>query len=173
MRISILGGLIAWLALPAAADTYWPSESDVVTPTARGLSVASEDGTARADIPFGTGFQDTMHSLVPILGWEVEVGFPQECGAGPMVSADFPNDITLMFQDDRLAGWFLGRGDLLVTETGLWHGAPVGNLTTPGGAAFFDSGLGTEFSAAELYGVLSEDAATIEAIWTGTNCIFR
>ncbi|MEX3014400.1 hypothetical protein [Gymnodinialimonas hymeniacidonis] len=169
----MIGALIATLTLPAAADTYWPSESDIVTPTARGLSVASEDGTARAEIPFGTGFQDTMHGLIGIFGWEVDVTFPQECGAGPMVSADWPRDITLMFENDRFAGWFLGTGDLLSTDSGLWHGAPTSNLTTPGGVSFFESGLGTEFDSAGLYGLLTEDGARVEAIWTGVNCIFR
>ncbi len=173
MRPALSLALIVALSGPVAADTYWPSETDIVTPSARGLSVASEDGITRADIPFGTGFQDTIHSLIGIFGWEVDVTFPQECGAGPMVSADWPNDITLMFENDRFAGWFMGPGDLLITETGLWHGAPVSNLTTPGGVEFFESGLGTEFGARDLYGLLSEDGARVEAIWTGLNCIFR
>lgn len=173
MRSIHLAAVISTLALPAVADTYWPSDTDVVTPSARGLSVATEDGVLAADIHFGTGFQDTMHGLIAILGWDVDIGFPQECGAGPMVSASFPSDITLMFQNDQFAGWFLGAGDLLATNTGLWHGAPVTNLTTAGSPEFFESGLGTEFESAGMFGLLSEDDARIEAVWTGANCVFR
>ncbi|MBF9043946.1 hypothetical protein HKCCE4037_11450 [Rhodobacterales bacterium HKCCE4037] len=173
MRFPVLSAVILGLAFPAGADTHWPSETDVVTPTAAGLSVTREDGTALAEIPFGTGFQDTMHRLIGIYGHEVDIFFPQECGAGPMVSARIPEAITLLFQDDRFGGWFLGRRDLLTTDTGLWHGAPVENLTTAGGASFFESGLGTEFESAGLFGLLSEDGERIEAVWTGLNCIFR
>ena len=173
MRMLLPSAIFTILAFPVSAQSYWPSESDIVTPTALGLSVATENGQPAAELPFGTGFQDTMHGLIAILGWNVAVGFPQECGAGPLVSADFPGDITLMFQNDRFVGWFMDAGDLLVTDSGLRHAAPTSILTTTGTPEFFESSLGTEFETAGLYGLLSDDGARIDAIWTGTNCIFR
>ncbi|WP_224815790.1 hypothetical protein [Hasllibacter sp. MH4015] len=173
MRLALIAAIAASLALPAAANEHWPQFGDVITPTSTGLLRTTESGIPRDPLPFGTGFQDVMHTMVGVYGHEVVVGFPQECGAGPMVSATLPQSITLMFQDDRFVGWFMGTGDLLATDTGLWPTAPVSNLTAHGGVEFFDSGLGTEFAFNDTYGLLTEDGARIDAVWAGTNCIFR
>ena len=173
MRALLSIALLAATSLPLHANEHWPRFGDTITPSVSGMLRETESGVPRDPMPFGTGFQDVMHTMVGVFGHDVVVGFPQECGAGPMVSARIPGSISLMFQDDLFVGWFLGNGDLLTTDTGLWHGAPISNLTVTGTASFSESGLGTEFESDGLYGLLSEDGTRIEAVWTGVNCIFR
>ncbi len=173
MRIPLLIVSLALCAGSASADQYWPAPDDIVTAGATGLTLQSADGTAGLDLPFGTGFQDTMRSLIGIFGHDVNVSFPQECGAGPMVSARLPGAITLMFESDRLAGWFLGEGDAITTATGLRVGVSTATFASLDAVAYFESGLGTEFESAGIYGLLTEDGASVDAIWTGANCIFR
>jgi len=160
-------------APPAHANGHWPGPGDVVAPVKGGLSHAGADGTARDPIAFGTGFQDTMHILVAIFGHDVTIGFPQECGAGPLVSARIPGQIDLMFQDDRLAGWMLIDDTALRMPDGIGVGSPLSALEATGPVETFETGLGTEFAAGDLYGLLTADGTAIEGIWTGTTCIFR
>ena len=152
MRLLLSLTLIIACSVAATAQTYWPSETDIVTPTARGLAITTQTGAPATQIPFGTGFQDSMHQLIGILGWDVDVGFPQECGAGPLVSADWPDAITLMFENDRFAGWFLGAGDRLITDTGLLANAPLSSLTAPGTATLYDSTWGQSSKAPAFTG---------------------
>lgn len=173
MRLLALVALICTLGLPAMAAGHWPGPGDVVTPRVGGLDHVGADGTARDGIPFGTGFQDTMHLLVAIYGYDVSVGFPQECGAGPLVSAHIPGQIDLLFQDDRFVGWMLIGDDAMQMADGLGVRSPLAALSTLGPVGYFESGIGTEFDAGEIFGLLTEDGSAVQAIWTGTTCIFR
>lgn len=173
LTLLALSTLLALLALPAQAEGHWPGPGDVVSPAKGGLTHVGADGTARETIAFGTGFQDTMHILVAIFGHDVTIGFPQECGAGPLVSAQIPGQIDLMFQDDRLAGWMLIDDAALRMADGVGVGSPLSALEAIGPMETFDTGLGTEFVAGDLYGLLTEDGTAVEGIWTGVTCIFR
>lgn len=173
MRIILASLAAAMISAPVLADTYWPSPDDIVTPSATGLHLSGADGTARVDLPFGSPFHSTMHTLVSIFGHDVSIGFPQECGEGPLVSVSIPGQIDLMFQDDRLAGWMLIDDSVLRTPTGLAVGSPSPALTREGAVSFYDSGIGTEFGAGDLFGLMSEDGDTVQAIWSGATCIFR
>lgn len=173
MRAFAPFALIVALAQPAMADTYWPGPGDIVTPDATGLHLSSADGTARDGMPFGSSFHSTMHTLVAIYGHDVSVGFPQECGEGPMVSVSIPGQIDLMFQDDRLAGWMLIDDGALRTPTGLGVGSPRGALAIEGAVSFYETGIGTEFGAGDLFGLLSEGGEAVRAVWSGAACIFR
>lgn len=158
---------------PAMANAHWPGPGDRVVPAKGGLAHIGADGTPRDPIAFGTGFQDTMHILVAIFGHDVTIGFPQECGAGPLVSARIPGQIDLMFQDDRLAGWMLIDDTALRMADGIGVGSSRSDLDATGPVETFETGLGTEFVAGDLYGLLTGDGTAIEGIWTGTTCIFR
>lgn len=161
------------LAQPALADTYWPGPGDIVTPHATGLNLSSADGTSREGMPFGSPFHGTMHTLVSIFGHDVSVAFPQECGEGPLVSVHIPGQINLMYQEDRLAGWMLIDDSALRTTTGLGVGSPRAALAAEGAVDFYESGIGTEFGAGDLFGLISEDGASVQGIWSGATCIFR
>ncbi|ABD56279.1 hypothetical protein [Jannaschia sp. CCS1] len=173
MRFLITLLAAATLTAPAQADTHWPGPGDIVTPHATGLHLSSADGTSREGMPFGSPFQAIMHTLVSIFGHEVSVGFPQDCGEGPMVSVDIPGQINLMFQDDRLAGWMLIDESALRTTMGLAVGSARADLAMEGAVNFFETGIGTEFSAGPLFGLLSDDSETVQGIWSGATCIFR
>lgn len=161
------------LVSPAAANGHWPGPNDTITAHATGLFHTSPDGASRVGMPFGSPFHSTMHTLVAVFGPDVTVSFPQECGAGPLVIASFPNQIDLIFQDDRLAGWFLIDDATIQTWTGLQVGSARDALETAGLVSFFESGIGTEFSAGDLFGLMDEDGSGVAAIWSGTTCIFR
>ncbi len=170
MRLFVAAALFAVTTLPAAAQSYYPSPDDEVSAESSGLTIASASDGASHPLPFGTGFQDTMHMLVLIFGPEVSVAFPQECGAGPLVSATIPGQINLIFQDDRFAGWMLSNDAGLSTSTGLGVGSPTDAV---GPVAFVDYGMGQEFDAGGIFGLLTEEGRAVEAIWAGTSCIFR
>jgi hypothetical protein len=173
MRILTLTALFCALAAPAQSNGHWPGPGDRVVPHAGGLVHIGADGATRPGMPFGTGFQDTMHVLVAIYGPDVRIGFPQECGEGPMVSAHIPGQIDLMFRDDQLAGWMLIDDGRLQLDPALGVGSPLAALAARGPVTTFESGIGTEFALGDLFGLLSEDGATVQAIWTGATCIFR
>lgn len=173
MRTLIPLALAISVTSPAIADTYWPNPTDIVTAHSTGLHVRSADGTTRDGLPFGAPFHSTMHTLVQILGYDVSIGFPQECGEGPLVSVGFPGQINLMFQDDRLAGWMLIDDSTLGTATGLNVGSPRAALAAEGPVSFFASGIGTEFEAGDIFGLMSENEGSVQGIWSGATCIFR
>lgn len=173
MRLTIVLLTATAVVTPTFADTYWPGPGDLVTPHATGLHLTSREGTSREGMPFGSSFHSTMHTLVAIFGHDVSVGFPQECGEGPLVSVDIPGQINLMFQEDRLAGWMLIDDSSLQTAAGLRVGSARAALVNEGTVNYFESGLGTEFSAGDLFGLLSEDGETVQGIWSGATCIFR
>lgn len=173
MRFIAAIALATLIALPAQANGHWPAPGDVVAADARGLTLTNPGGAPRNDMPFGTPFHLTMHTLVSVFGHDVIVGFPQECGEGPLVSAHIPGQIDLMFQNDLLSGWILINDAALRTSSDLGVGSPAAALAREGDIEYFASGIGTEFSAEDYYGLLSEDRGSIQAIWTGTTCIFR
>ncbi|GAB5448278.1 hypothetical protein [Gymnodinialimonas sp.] len=173
MRILSTILVLAAMAQAALADTYWPGPDDIVTPHATGLHLTSADGTLREGLPFGTPFHTTMHTLVAIFGHDLTVAFPQECGAGPLVSVHVPGRINLVFQEDQLAGWMMIGDSSLRTGSGLGIGSPRAALATEGAVEFYDGSIGTEFGAGDLFGLLSEDGARVLGIWSGATCIFR
>lgn len=158
-----VAALLTFLALacPVLADTYWPGPGDIVTPHASGLHLSSADGTARDGMPFGSSFHATMHTLVAILGHDVSVAFPQECGEGPLVSVHIPGQINLMFQADRLAGWMLIDDSSLRIGSGLGVGSPRAALAAEGAVDYFESGIGTEFGAGDLFGLIADDGESV------------
>ncbi len=101
-----------------------------------------------------------------------------ECGAGPMQFAEFPGGLTLLFQDDKLAGWSVGPGSAgkQSTMSGVGVGSTRSDLVAAyNGVTVSETSLGQEFSAGGLYGVLDGPGATakIEVMWAGTSCVFR
>lgn len=177
--LPVVLALCAAIAMaPAAAQTTEAGPGDRVTAGAAGLHLTGPDGSRR-DVPFGSPFHSTMHAMVAVFGHEIEIAFPQECGAGPLVSASIPGRIDLTFQDDRLAGWFLGRDDALAVDDsvgpggGLALGAPRAALPEAETLWYADSTLGEEFTLGAVAGLMSEDGASVAYLWTGVNCILR
>jgi hypothetical protein len=95
-----------------------------------------------------------------------------------MQFAEFPGGLTLLFQDDKLAGWSVGKGSAgrQSTMSGVGVGSTRSDLVAAySGVTVSETSLGQEFSAGGLYGVLDGPGATakIEVMWAGTSCVFR
>lgn len=107
----------------------------------------------------------------------------EECGAGPMGSASSPaTGLTANFQDGELVGWFFdGDGTLAHTANDITVGSTRAALEQAMPIEMqTESTLGIEFfsgsgEAGFIGGFLTDDSenATIESLYSGTNCFFR
>ena len=140
--------------------------------------VARESGAARP-VAFGTPFADAVAAVVRAEGDPAEEGMQLECGAGPLAFASWTGGLTLYGQDDAFAGWNVsGRSGEAPYSTMTGLGVGTTRVELDGGAVavdVFESSLGTEFAAGDLYGLLSGDGpdATVTYLWAGTTCSFR
>lgn len=145
---------------------------------AGGLMVVMTDNGSTRLLDFGLPKAQTLEIVTRVVGAPGPETTNAECGAGPMQFVEYPGDLTLLFQDDKFAGWSAGPGSKGKQST--MNGVGVGSTRTQLVAAFTgvtveESTLGQEFSAAGLSGILTgADAnATIETLWAGTSCVFR
>lgn len=142
-----------------------------------GLRLAGPSAGQGAGIAFGAT-QDEVLAQLAFLG-EPEVATNEECGAGPMQIARWPNGLSLLFQDGRFAGWSVdGRGENRpATTQGIdADGSSRAELEAAyPGANVEESSLGQEFAAGGIGGLLdgSGPEAKVTAMWAGTTCMFR
>ncbi|MDQ3057443.1 MAG: hypothetical protein M3Q96_06855 [Pseudomonadota bacterium] len=105
----------------------------------------------------------------------------EECGAGPLDMATWPNGLTVMSQDDRFVGWSVSRGAAdggnagLATMAGIGFGSTRRELEAAYAANIRETTLGEEFVAGDVFGVLdgTGPSARITAMWAGASCNFR
>ncbi|MGP1357593.1 hypothetical protein [Roseicyclus sp.] len=171
--MSRLVALAVSFLLPTAAIAQAPSADDPIRADATGLVILAEDGKGARPLPFGTPFHETMFALIGLVGHDVHVAFPEECPAGPLVSVSLPGRIDVIFEQDRLAGWFVMDGDTVSTGDGIGVGTPRAALEDGRTTWLGDTGLGSEFERAGVYGILTEDGARVDFLWSGLACIFR
>ena len=100
-----------------------------------------------------------------------------ECGAGPLEQARWEDGLSLYFQDGKFAGWALdGRnGSRLTTAAGIGIGSTRAELQGAYAARVFESSLGTEFEAGNLFGLLDGAGANakITNLGAGVSCNMR
>jgi hypothetical protein len=123
------------------------------------------------------------------------VGVNEECGAGPLKMATWPNGLTLAFQEKapqgaatdsaasrewQFVGWSLNptqfSGPALITMAGIGLGSTRAEMESAYVIKVVKSSLGYEFSTSTgLYGLLDGmgSEARITAMWSGTSCVFR
>ena len=125
-------------------------------------------------LPFGAPEAQVLTALQPLRGAPPERSSSDECGAGPLAFASWPDELQLVFQEGRFVGWSLDQRGL-TTMNGLGVGSTRAELQGAYGAQVGESTLGTEFSAGNLHGLLSGPAtdARITTLWAGTICAFR
>lgn len=132
-------------------------------------------GSARP-IPFGTSQNEVLASLVSARG-PADQGTNQDCGAGPVQYATWPDGLSLVFQDDRFVGWGLDRraANAIATAAGIGPGSTRVALDAAYSATVSQTSLGTEFSAGDLHGVLDgrSAGAKITDMWAGVSCVAR
>lgn len=127
-------------------------------------------------LAFGGGRTGVLADVGGVLGQPAEQGMQEECPAGPLYQVGYAAGLQLVFQDSAFVGWFARQGSTLRTASGVGPGSTLGQLRAAYPAAKVEeTSLGFEFAADELYGVVTDttDAGVVEAIFAGTNCIFR
>jgi hypothetical protein len=104
-------------------------------------------------------------------------GTNQDCGAGPVQAASWPDGLSLVFQNGRFVGWGLGARAIgrLATAAGVGPGSTRAELDAAYSATVSQTSLGSEFSAGGLHGVLDGTSAEarITDMWAGVSCIAR
>jgi len=121
-------------------------------------------------IDFGraqTGVIDTVSGLQTRPPAQVAV--LEECGAGEVTAAIWPDGLVLNFLDGDFLGWVIDQNGF-VTGTGLEVGQSREVLPVTG---FEETSLGTEFEAQGIFGLLDEQHQDIALLWSGVTCFFR
>ena len=140
-----------------------------------GLRLFNPVTGAGRPLPFGSARQAV---LAVMSGRDSpETGTQEECGAGPLDYAIWPDGLKLYFQQDKLAGWALdGRAaGKVTTAAGIGPGSSRSELEAAYKVKIMQSTLGTEFTAGDLSGLLDGPGAraSVNAMWAGVSCNFR
>jgi hypothetical protein len=165
-------------ATPSVSVTPTSSPSAAASALAiegEGLRLFDPQTGSGRPLPFGTDWAFVIRALasrgVP------ETGVNAECGAGPLGYARWPDSLTLYGQDGKFVGWFADTGvkGRITTAAGIGPGSTHRDLVSAHEAEVFESTLGTEFAAGDLFGILEDTRpeAAVLAMWAGTSCNFR
>lgn len=125
-------------------------------------------------LAFDTAEAEAIDALTKALGRPpTERGENEECGGGSMKFAEWKDELTAWFLDERFAGWD-SKGKLKTLE-GIGIGSPRADLATLPGFEVEESTLGTEFRSGGLSGVFDSKApaAKVSHLWGGATCVFR
>lgn len=162
---------------PAAPGVpYAPAEAllaaDSVTfpnPGGRGTGLNIALGQPRAEV---------IAALTQFRGAEPNMSGNSECGAGPMIFADWGDGLQFHFQDGALVGWSAARNTprAFATLTGIGVGSPLIDLRTAHpGIKVEVTTLGAEFEADGVHGLASGTGPVdrVTVLWGGVSCYFR
>ncbi len=159
-------------AAPAAPAT--PAMPLKLALTGEGLTVIAENGSTQL-LAFS---RDKAQTLVTMSRVEPSPGVEtvnSECGAGTLTFVEWPGGLTLLFQEDRFAGWTMDKAGL-TTMDGIGVGSTRAQLLAARpDTTVEDSTLGTEFAVADMGGLFEDAApdAKITHLWAGVTCAFR
>ncbi|WP_155523683.1 hypothetical protein [Nodosilinea nodulosa] len=161
---------------PISGDQVEDTES-LVALSGEGLQIVGDRTGSTASLAFGTEMTVVADAVTSILGEPLESGENSECGSGPQTITQWPHGLVLHAANDKFIGWSLGSDadTTLTTMAGVGIGSPRRELESAYTVKVYESSLGTEFSAGDLFGILksSEPDAVIENLWAGTTCNFR
>jgi hypothetical protein len=139
-----------------------------------GLRIVPAGGAARL-VAFGMPAAATLDALTKALGrGPSRRGSNEECGGGAQTLAAWDGLLTLWFsKEEGFVGW--DSGGRLATAEGIAIGSPRSALRALKGVKIAQSTLGTEFTAGDMSGLLASKApdAKVEALWSGSTCVFR
>ena len=134
----------------------------------------AKSGSARP-LAFGAPREQVMAALA--FRGPTETGSSDECSAGRLDHATWPGELTLYFQDDKFVGWAVGEdaGPELTTASGLGIGTTRAELESAYSPEVFESTLGTEFAAGEIFGIFDGPgkSARVTHLWAGASCNMR
>lgn len=170
------------------AESGRPSTGEAVAPAVAAsdkprLAVDSEglrwflpNGSARP-LAFGMPEAQILASLERVRGPAAK-GVNEDCGAGPVQYANWPDGLSVVFQNGEFAGWGLDRraSGALTTANGVGPGTTRSVLEESfGSVTVRNTSLGTEFAAGDIFGVLdgAGPEARITDMWAGVSCVAR
>ena len=168
---------------PEATETIDPAAmvdpDSKVQELAETLLVVDANGVGAKGAPvfrFGTARAEVDAGLAKAFGTEGEKGENTECGAGPMQSSTY-GPLQVLYQDGKLAGWFLRAGDQVATSDGVQPGTtPFAMLKNERQVREIDSTLPGEFQYTSAdYGTIggiTEDGI-VTSLNAGMTCFFR
>ena len=132
-------------------------------------------GSARP-LPFGSPQAAVIASIESVRGLASK-GTNQDCGAGPVEYATWRDGLSLVFQNNRLAGWGLSSRakGAIATAAGVGPGSTRAELESAYNTIVSRTSLGYEFSAGALHGVIDGPSASarITDMWGGVSCVAR
>lgn len=162
---------------PDAAKNSANAQNPVLAVEGGGIRFFNPVTSSATPIPFGRPQSKVLAALERVRG-PAGRGTNESCGAGPVHYANWPDGLSLVFQNDRFAGWSLdGRAaGALSTAGSIGPGSTREDLDgTYGNVEVRQTSLGDEFSAGGFFGLLNGPNATsrITHMWAGVNCVAR
>jgi hypothetical protein len=154
-----------------------PSPPDLALALGDGAiyAVVGETGVTRR-VELGAPRAQVVALVSAAYGPPREEGRLEECGEGPVEFVSFGRGLTAYFQDGLLSGWAARDDPSLGTLAGVRVGVTRAELRAAApDAGVGETTLGEEFDAEGVSGLLSgpEPDARVEALWSGTACVFR
>lgn len=188
IRPSIFLALPLALAACGQSESSTPREGSASTsaPTAGSAAAvgkakiivdANGVGTKGAPLQFGAERTAVDAALAKAFGSQPQTSRNEECGAGPMDFSQY-GPLQVGYQDGKLAGWFLRKGEGVVTSDGVAPGVTtMESLGLERQVQKLDTTLEGEFQyTAADYGTITgfaEPDGTITGLAAGVTCFFR
>ncbi len=168
-------------AAPTPAPAPAPaSDAPALAIDGDGLRLFNRDTGAARPLPFGLPRADLLAALVA--RGKPATGRQEECGAGPLGFATWPDGLKLYFQSGTFAGWAVDQraarvGGLpaIATAAGIGPGSTRAQVEDAVTITVTRSTLGTEFQSGAISGLFDGPAPTsvVTAMWAGASCNFR
>ncbi len=146
--------------------------------TGEGLFLVEPDSGSTTLLPFGMEMETVQAAVSEWLGNPEEVSANEECPGDPFVSARWAEGLVLNADGEEFVGWSVRPevgSDQFTTLSGIGVGSSREDLEAAYTITVVESTIGTEFTAGQLAGLLSDPTpeAEITDVWAGTVCIFR
>ncbi len=168
---------------PAPTDAEAPTEMSQTEEVGlilagEGLQLVNLQTGSTTSLAFASDMDSTLDAVTQVLGEPEETGENSECPSGPLTIASWSNGLALNAADNTFVGWAMQSGDddtALTTASGIGIGSTRQELEEAYTVEVLDSSLGVEFSAGDLFGLLTspEPTGTITNLWAGVACNFR
>lgn len=166
---------------PPSPGTEQTTSSDsalALALTGEGLFLVEPESGSTTLLPFGMEMATVQEAITELRGNPDTVSPSPECPGDPFTIASWADGLMLNADGDTFVGWSVRPdtgSDQLTTLAGIGVGSSRQDLEAAYTVTVVESTLGTEFTAGQLAGVLSDATpdGEITNLWAGTVCIFR
>lgn len=161
-----------------SAEVVSPDQAMALALTGEGLLLVEEDTGSTTLLPFGMEMDVVQTAVGELLGDPETVSENAECPGDPFIIAAWADGLMLNADGDTFVGWSVRPdegSDQFTTLAGVGVGSSREDLEAAYTIEVVESTIGTEFTAGDLAGLLSDQTsdAEITDLWAGTVCIFR